>query len=60
MSKGGQEVPDHGPWGPGVSIGSQQRTFIDWTGLLSEMPLNMSRMDRNSIVGRGGQESPNS
>ena len=31
------------------------------TGLLSEipMPLNMSRMDRNSIVGRGGQESPN-
>ena len=32
------------------------------TGLLSEMPIprNMSRMDRNSIVGRGGQESPNS
>ena len=32
------------------------------TGLLSEipMPLNMSKMDRNYIVGRGGRESPNS
>ena len=33
MSKGGQEVPDYGPWGPGVSIGSQQTTYIDWSPL---------------------------
>ena len=41
MSKGGQEVPDYGPRGPGVSIGSQKNkkrgdslfSFIDWSPL---------------------------
>ena len=30
---GGQEVPDKGPDGPGVSVGSQQETFIYWSPL---------------------------